>query len=108
MQLRKEELKKQGRVKVEVNEVTEEPVISAFGVTKDHMLKAASIVEAEGNINNSETLQPDYQTIMDLQTMGKVWIKITKKFSLFKWVVPKVPHSKLTWYFLLFLIQVHK
>ena len=37
MQLRKEELKKQGKVEAEVSEVTKESVISAFGVTKYHM-----------------------------------------------------------------------
>ena len=45
MQLRKEELKNQGKVEAEVSEVTEEDVISAFGVTKDHMLEAAKILD---------------------------------------------------------------
>ena len=52
MQLRKEWLKKQGKVEAEVSEVTEEDVISASGVTKDHMLEAAKILETEGNTKN--------------------------------------------------------
>ena len=52
MQLRKEELKKQGKVKSEVSEVTEEDIISMFGVTKDHMFEAAKILETEGNTKN--------------------------------------------------------
>ena len=38
MRLQKEELKKQGKVDAEVSEITEEDLIGAFGVTKDHML----------------------------------------------------------------------
>ena len=49
MQLRKEELKKQGKVEAEVSEGTKEDIISTFGVTKDHMLEAAKILETEGN-----------------------------------------------------------
>ena len=52
MQLRKEELKKQGKVEAEVSEVIEEDVISTFGVTKDHMLEVAKILETEGNTKN--------------------------------------------------------
>ena len=37
MRLKKEELKRQGKVNVEVSEVTEEDLIDAFGVTKDQM-----------------------------------------------------------------------
>ena len=52
MQLRKEELKKQGKVEAEAQvEVTEKDVISTFGVTNlDHMLEVAKILETEGNI----------------------------------------------------------
>ena len=53
MKLRKEELKKQGKVEAEVSEVTEEDVAKAFGVTKDHMLEAAKILQAEENTKNS-------------------------------------------------------
>ena len=52
MQLRKKELKKQGKVEAEVSEVMEEDIISAFGVTKDHMLEAAKILETEGKTKN--------------------------------------------------------
>ena len=52
MKLRKEELKKQGKVEAEVSEVTEEDVAQAFGVTKDHMLEAAKILQAEENTKN--------------------------------------------------------
>ena len=47
MHLKKEELKKQGRVDAEVSEVFEEDLIGAFGVTKNHMLKAAKILGKE-------------------------------------------------------------
>ena len=51
--IRKEELKKQGKVEAEVSEVTKDAVISAFRVTKDHMLGAAKILETEGDTENS-------------------------------------------------------
>ena len=53
MQLRKEELKKQGKVKAEVSGVTKEDVIKTFGVLKDHMLEAAKIMANEGKTENS-------------------------------------------------------
>ena len=59
MQLKKEELKKKGKVKTEVSEITEDDMISAFGVTKDHMLKAAEILGKEENTENLGNLQPD-------------------------------------------------
>ena len=52
MPLRKEELKKQGKVEAEVSEVMEEDVINTSGVTKDHMLQAAKILETEGKTEN--------------------------------------------------------
>ena len=52
MKLRKEELKKQGNVEAEVSEVTEEDVAKVFGVTKDYMLEAAKILQAEENTEN--------------------------------------------------------
>ena len=41
MKLKKDELKRQGKINTEVGEITEDDMISAFGVTKDHMLKAS-------------------------------------------------------------------
>ena len=52
MQLRKEELKKQGKVEAEVSEVTKDAVISMVGVIKDHMLKVANILKTEGDTEN--------------------------------------------------------
>ena len=52
MQLRKYDLKKQGKVEAEVSGVMEENVINAFGVTKDHMLEAAKILETEEKTEN--------------------------------------------------------
>ena len=46
IKLRKE-LKNQGKVDAEVSEVTKEDIIGTFGVTKDHMLKAAEILGNE-------------------------------------------------------------
>ena len=93
MQLRKEELKKKAKVEAKVGKVTDELIISAFRVTENHMLEAVNILEVERNTKIWDTLQSDYQTIMDLQMMGKMQMKITMKFSLFKWVVTKVPKS---------------
>ena len=47
MQLKKEELKNQGKIDTEVSEITEDDMISTFGVTKDHMLKTAEILGKE-------------------------------------------------------------
>ena len=55
MKLRKEELKKQGKVEAEVSKVTEEDVAKTFGVTKDHMLEAAKILQTEENTENLGT-----------------------------------------------------
>ena len=44
MKLKKEELKKQERNNRQVNEITEDDLIQAFGVTKDQMEKAATIL----------------------------------------------------------------
>ena len=52
MQLKKEELKKQGKVNAEVSEVTEEDIINAFGVTNAHMMETAKILHNEGNTKN--------------------------------------------------------
>ena len=53
MQLRKEELKKHGKVDAEVSKVTEDDVINVFQVAKDHILEAAKILSNEGNTKNS-------------------------------------------------------
>ena len=53
MKLRKEEIKKQGKVEAEVSKVTEEDVAKVFGVTRDHMLEATKILQAEENTDNS-------------------------------------------------------
>ena len=52
MKLKKDELKKQGKVNAEVSDVTEENLIEAFGVTKDHMSKAAKILGKGENTKN--------------------------------------------------------
>ena len=52
MKLKKDELKKEGKVNAEVSEVTEENLIEAFGVTKAHMSKAAEILGKGENTEN--------------------------------------------------------
>ena len=52
MHLKKEELKKQGRMDAKVSKVTKEDIIRAFGVTKDYMMKAAVILGKEENTKN--------------------------------------------------------
>ena len=52
MQLRKEELKKPGKINTEVSEITKYDMISTFGVTKDHMLKVAEILGTEESTEN--------------------------------------------------------
>ena len=49
MQLKREELKKQGKIDTEVSKITEDNMISTFEVTKDHMLKAVEILGKEEN-----------------------------------------------------------
>ena len=56
MKLKKDGPKKQGKVNAEVNEVTEENIIEAFGVTKDHMSKAAEMLGKGENTKNSGSL----------------------------------------------------
>ena len=68
MQLKKEELKKQGKIDTEVSKITEDNMISTFGVTKDHMLKAAEILGKEENTKNLGKSSA-YQRTMDL----KLW-----------------------------------
>ena len=45
MRLKHDELKKQGGGSKQVNEITENNFMQAFGVTKDQMEKAASILD---------------------------------------------------------------
>ena len=81
MKLRKEEFKKQGNAEAEVSKVTEEDIVKAFGVTMDHMLEAAKILQAEENTKIQEALQHDYIAIMDPQTIVKVWTRIKRYYS---------------------------
>ena len=45
MRLKRDELKKQGGGSKQVNEITENNFMQAFGVTEDQMEKAASILD---------------------------------------------------------------
>ena len=92
MQLKKKELKKQGMVNTELSEITEDDMISAFGVTKDHMLKAAEILGKEENTKIQGNHQSDYQRTMDLKTMARVQTRTIKKSCSFKQVVQRVHH----------------
>ena len=93
MKLRKEELKKQGKVEAEDSEVTEDDVAKAFGVTKTTCWRLQRFYKLKKIPKNQETLQHDYLLITDQQTMVKVWIRI-KRYCSFKQVVPKALHSK--------------
>ena len=53
MKLKREELKKQGRGSNQVNEITENNFIQAFGVTEDQMGKAASMLSRSENTEKS-------------------------------------------------------
>lgn len=55
MKLKNERLKKEGKMDAKVNELTEESLFNAFGVTKDHMLNAAEILAKEKNTKHSGT-----------------------------------------------------
>ena len=52
MQLRKEELRKQGKVKADISKVSKEDVSKTYGITKDHMIEDAKILQAEENTEN--------------------------------------------------------
>ena len=54
MKLMNENLKKDGKMVVQVNDITKESLISAFRVTQDHMLEASKILETEENTKNLE------------------------------------------------------
>ena len=68
MKMKKDQIKKQGKVNAEVSEVTEENLIEAFGVTKDHMSKAAKILGKGENTENSGGLLAWLAKNMDLKT----------------------------------------
>ena len=59
MKLRKEELKKHGKANAEVGEIPEENIIEAFGVTKNHMVRAAEILGKGENTKIWQVCQPD-------------------------------------------------
>ena len=53
MRLKHDELKKQGGGSKQVNEITENNFIQAFGVTKDQMEKAAAMLDGSESTENS-------------------------------------------------------
>ena len=56
MKLKKDELKEQKPKPKQVNEITEENLMQAFGISEDHINKAASILERSESTENSEYL----------------------------------------------------
>ena len=56
MKLKHDELKKQGGGSKQVNEITENNFIQAFGVTEDQMEKAASMLSRNENTEKSGNL----------------------------------------------------
>ena len=54
MKLKKEELKEQKPKTKQLNEMTEENLIQAFGISEDHLNKATSILEGTESTENSE------------------------------------------------------
>ena len=56
MKLKRGELKKQGRSSNQVNELTENNLIQAFGVTEDQMGKAALMLNRSENTEKSGNL----------------------------------------------------
>ena len=53
MRLKRDELKKQGGGSKQVNEITENNFMQAFGVTEDQMEKAASILDGSESTKKS-------------------------------------------------------
>ena len=53
MNIKREELKKQGKSSTQVNEITEKVMIQTFGVTKDQMEKAAEILDKDEKTEKS-------------------------------------------------------
>ena len=74
---------------VKVNEVTKGQSSVHLESPKITCWRQQRSLKVKETPKNWGILQPDYQIIMDLQTMAKVRIRIKKKFSLFKWVAPK-------------------
>ena len=54
MKLKKDELKERASKPKQVNEITEENLMQAFGISEDHINKAASILERSESTENSE------------------------------------------------------
>ena len=54
MKLKKDELKEQASKPKQVNEITEENLMQALGISEDHINKAASILERSESTENSE------------------------------------------------------
>ena len=54
MKLKKDELKEQTSKPKQVNEITEENLMQAFGISEDQINKAASILERSESTKNSE------------------------------------------------------
>ena len=52
MRLKRDELKKQGGGSKQVNEITENDFIQAFGVTKDQMENAAAMLDGNESTKN--------------------------------------------------------
>ena len=52
MQLKRQDLKMEGKVAAEVSEVMEEDITNTFSRTKDHMMETAKMMGAEGNTKN--------------------------------------------------------
>ena len=56
MKLKKDELKEQKPKTKQVNEMTEENLMQAFGISEDQLNKATSILERSESTENSEYL----------------------------------------------------
>ena len=54
MKLKKEELKEQKPKPKQLNEMTEENIMQAFGISEDHLTKATSILEGAELTEKSE------------------------------------------------------
>ena len=54
MKLKQDELKEQNTKNRQVNEITEDTLIQAFGISENQMDKAASLLERSESTENSE------------------------------------------------------
>ena len=88
MKLRKEELKKQGKVEAEVSKVTEEDVARHLESQRTTCWRLQRSYRLKKIPKLQETLQHEYLLIMDSQNMVKVWTRV-KRYYPFKQVVPK-------------------